>query len=519
MFFTANGGWSHWGRFGDCSVTCGHGTMIRTRTCTHPAPAHGGADCVGSPTQQYRCVKTHYCPTNGGWSHWGSFGDCSVTCGHGTMIRTRTCTHPAPAHGGADCMGSPTDCNKCVKTHYCPIDGGWSGWSAFGHCSVTCGNGYKTRTRSCSNPAPDHDGADCHGDALNTHICREHHCPINGGWSAWNIWSKCSVTCGTGTIYRSRTCTHPAPEHGGVNCVGQPTEYKECVFHHTRHCPVDGGWSQWSTSSLCTATCGGGTRIRTRTCTQPRPEYGGDQCMGFPNETLRCAQQDCPVDGQWSAWSRYSDCTTTCGVGTKTRYRSCSNPAPLNGGKFCSGLKSEIDQCNIAPCPVDGGWGSWSSYSRCSVTCGVGIQQKQRTCTEPAPAHGGTSCVGESVVSRNCTQVDCPVDGHWGEWSLFGSCSTTCGNGIQTRHRNCSQPAPSRGGMPCTGDSTEAVHCQIKQCPAPTTNKWVTLPSERATVPTTTKWVTLPLDHTRQFVTIKKKRSYQHLNLESGNLK
>lgn len=57
------------------------------------------------------------------------------------------------------------------------VDGGWSGWSAFGHCSVTCGNGYKTRTRSCSNPAPAHDGADCHGDALNTHICREHHCP------------------------------------------------------------------------------------------------------------------------------------------------------------------------------------------------------------------------------------------------------------------------------------------------------------------------------------------------------
>lgn len=63
---------------------------------------------------------------------------------------------------------------------------------------------------------------------------------------------------------------------------------------------------------------------------------------------------------------------------------------------------------NVEIFVVDGGWGSWSSYSRCSVTCGVGIQQKQRTCTEPAPAHGGASCVGESVVSRNCTQVDCP---------------------------------------------------------------------------------------------------------------
>jgi hypothetical protein len=57
---------------------------------------------------------------------------------------------------------------------------------------------------------------------------------------------------------------------------------------------------------------------------------------------------------------------------------------------------------------VDGGWSSWSNYSSCSVTCGVGIQEKRRSCTEPAPAHGGASCVGESVVYRNCTQVHCP---------------------------------------------------------------------------------------------------------------
>ena len=38
-----NGGFS---AFGACSKSCGHGTQ--TRTCTNPAPANGGTDCVGA---------------------------------------------------------------------------------------------------------------------------------------------------------------------------------------------------------------------------------------------------------------------------------------------------------------------------------------------------------------------------------------------------------------------------------------------------------------------------------------
>ena len=47
MTHSEDGGWS---RFSTCSVTCGDGTQ--TRTCDDPAPAHGGADCVGDATQK-----------------------------------------------------------------------------------------------------------------------------------------------------------------------------------------------------------------------------------------------------------------------------------------------------------------------------------------------------------------------------------------------------------------------------------------------------------------------------------
>ncbi len=44
--------------------------------------------------------------------------------------------------------------------------------------------------------------------------------PINGGWSAWSL---IPTTCGaSGT--QTRTCTNPAPQYGGANCVGASTQ-------------------------------------------------------------------------------------------------------------------------------------------------------------------------------------------------------------------------------------------------------------------------------------------------------
>ena len=52
------------------------------------------------------------------------------------------------------------------------------------------------------------------------------------------------------------------------------------------------------------------------------------------------------ADGNWSPWGEWGSCSTTCGGGVTKRYRSCSDPAPADGGAECEGLAEELEVCN-----------------------------------------------------------------------------------------------------------------------------------------------------------------------------
>ena len=56
----------------------------------------------------------------------------------------------------------------------------------------------------------------------------------NGNWAAWGAWSACTVTCGGGTSTRTRTCTNPAPARGGKPCAGNGSEQKNCAENSCR---------------------------------------------------------------------------------------------------------------------------------------------------------------------------------------------------------------------------------------------------------------------------------------------
>ena len=63
------------------------------------------------------------------------------------------------------------------------------------------------------------------------------------------------------------------------------------------------------------------------------------------------------------------------------------------------------------------------------------------------------------------TFVFISVDGNWGSWSSYGSCSKTCGGGTQTKTRSCNNPIPQYGGITCNGSSSSDRRCNTNPCP------------------------------------------------------
>ena len=84
-------------------------------------------------------------------------------------------------------------------------NGGYSDWSAWTHCSATCGNGHRTRDRSCTNPPPGLYGNDCSyfGRENQTAECNSGDvCP---DLRKNNQTAKCNDTSCEGIIYGYNT--------------------------------------------------------------------------------------------------------------------------------------------------------------------------------------------------------------------------------------------------------------------------------------------------------------------------
>ena len=58
---------------------------------------------------------------------------------------------------------------------------------------------------------------------------------VEGGWSKWTPWGSCSVSCGGGTRDRIRFCNYPPPPKNGKYCVGNGEDYESC---NEEPCPL-----------------------------------------------------------------------------------------------------------------------------------------------------------------------------------------------------------------------------------------------------------------------------------------
>ena len=60
---------------------------------------------------------------------------------------------------------------------------------------------------------------------------------------------------------------------------------------------------------------------------------------------------------------------------------------------------------------VNGGWGNWNDWATCSVTCGGGTQSRIRECNNPSPQGSGDQCPNDEEngeeETQNCNEMTC----------------------------------------------------------------------------------------------------------------
>uniref|UniRef100_A0A3P8Z7L8 SCO-spondin n=1 Tax=Esox lucius TaxID=8010 RepID=A0A3P8Z7L8_ESOLU len=623
-----NGGWSAWSPWSLCSSECDSGAQTRERFCSSPAPQHGGSTCPG-PHIQTRDCNSHLCsgtvcPEGMAFmskeqcrAHGGacprmcldvtSAVECATECydgcycALGLYLLNTTCVPvsqcPCYYQGNVYLEGAVVKldhCNNCTcrsgemecGTTPCPVDCGWSSWTPWSACSRTCDVGVRRRYRSGTNPAAAFGGRVCRGDRVGMDTCSLE--PCQGVKEPWSVWSECSVTCGGG--YRNRT-RGPQRTHGTAQqfsacnlqpcgngtacpggqvwtvCVEGPVTCSDISMDYDRNCTpgcqcphgtvlqdgkcvpvsqcrcdvngeqyepthvvsrdcnnwycyatcsttpftVDGQWSSWTPWGQCSVRCGPGLQSRYRFCSSPRRSGSGLPCIGPDRQDQLCMTASCDRSGGWGDWSNWTDCTKSCGGGVQSRRRECDSPSPVREGDYCEGLGTEImtcntDHCPVAPCSQVPG----TVFSNCGPSCPRSCDDLAHCewlceagcyCTEgKVLSDNGTSCVnreecpcldlntglrlrpGETTTAPdgcnnctcergrlNCTADPCPVSGGWCDWSEWTPCSKTCGAEWVSRYRSCDCPKPKAGGAPCLGEQEVhgGVGVQIQRQPCP----------------------------------------------------
>jgi hemicentin len=281
-------------------------------------------------------------------------------------------------------------------------------------------------------------------------------------WDDWSVFGECSHSCGGGS--RARFRGRKGPEGGGAECVGMNQEEVSC---QTQECPIDCKVDDWTEWLDCSVTCGGpgkgGKRVRTR----PRKHeasHGGKDCTQSLSEVGVCMNQKsegCPAECRWGQWSTFSKCSLTCGTygGLTLRSRSIQEQARF-GGPLCKGSSYESRVCGKVDCIIDCAWYEWQDWTSCSLTCGPGTKLRARDLKTEQNGYG--MCPGSGIDTGSCNAGPCPVDCSFNEWGEWDSCTAECGGGEKEKRRSMN-PAKG-GGKKCVQETKWSMPCNMDQC-------------------------------------------------------
>lgn len=172
--------------------------------------------------------------------------------------------------------------------------------------------------------------------------------------------------------------------------------------------------TEWTAYSPCSVTCGKGTRMRSRAYLN---EYKAHQtgCLTQMVQKDMCeANCNGDVSCETHPWSEWSDCSTTCGKGFRSRQRKYKHPKArklcahsLEDKEPCTGVVTECKDIELIDprCAVT----QWSEWSPCTATCGKGMKMRTRLYLNPSAQ---SICNIEKQEKASCTapKKDCTID-------------------------------------------------------------------------------------------------------------
>ncbi|XP_037688836.1 A disintegrin and metalloproteinase with thrombospondin motifs 17 isoform X2 [Choloepus didactylus] len=220
-------------------------------------------------------------------------------------------------------------------------------------------------------------------------------------------WEGCSVQCGGGERRTIVSCTRI------VNKTMTLANDSDCPpasrpEPQVRRCNVQPCQSRWVAGpwSPCSATCEKGIQHREVTCmyqlqngthVATRPLY----CPGpRPSPVQSCEGQDCLSIWEASEWSQ---CSANCGAGTQRRTVTCTNPQ----GNCDASRRPKAE----AACEDYSGCYEWKTgdWSKCSATCGKGLQSRVVQCMHKVTGRHGNECpaLAKPAAYRQCHQEVC----------------------------------------------------------------------------------------------------------------
>lgn len=132
--------------------------------------------------------------------------------------------------------------------------------------------------------------------------------------------------------------------------------------------------------------------------------------------------------GEWGEWGEWSQCSVSCGYGSVRRNKNWI----YRDGQVSNYTYSLIVECwTQVPCPINGGWTIWTAWSECTKMCDGGISARTRLCVEPRPSENGKPCEGPDREENFCNILSCPALPLNFDMSLCNETTFTCKNQLQ----------------------------------------------------------------------------------------